>query len=103
MTTISERTFHLLMGGLFLGSCFLDEGMRTAFPSWSPPEANLITMVIGMIWVARYAAWKQTTTAEKIWVIEDRVQRLEKVVGAVEDQLREHLRGTDWVRDPGSH
>jgi hypothetical protein len=90
--TVNERNFHWLMGALLLGSCFVDSLMRDALPTWNPPEASLVTMVIGLVWVGRFAAWRNARVGDDLRVLRDRIERLEQRTGAIDDDLRAHLR-----------
>ena len=49
MRTVSETRFHLIMGFAVAGSLFLDGGIKSILPTWSPPEVGLTTFVLGLI------------------------------------------------------
>ncbi len=89
---LHERPFHLLMGGLFIGSCFLDEGMRRAEIAWNAPQLSFISIVIGAIWLWRYFTWRDELLEERIRVLDDRCERLLHRTDALEDEQRERKR-----------
>lgn len=92
MISIPEHRFHWLMGALFLGSTFVDQGMARLVSSWNPPQASLITVVIGLVWVGRLVVWRGDRAGERERVLDDRIERLERKIGALEDELRERAR-----------
>ena len=92
MIEIQERSFHWIMGALFLSSAFLDQGMRSLVSSWNPPEASMITLVVGLIWVGRFSAWRLAKASERERVLLDRIERLEARTSGLEIELTEHLR-----------
>ncbi|MHC5066780.1 MAG: hypothetical protein ACYTG5_22730 [Planctomycetota bacterium] len=88
MKSLSENGFHWLMGALLLGSCFLDPLIQRGLPSWDPPLPSLVTVIIGLIWVGRFASWRLELEEESNRVLKDRVERLERKTNALEDELR---------------
>ncbi len=80
MYGLSERGFHLLLGGLLLGSTFLDRAARALLPSWDPPQVSLLTLAIGLIWVALFAAHRGKNLEDRMRVLEDRLERSEQRV-----------------------
>ena len=88
MKSLSENGFHWLMGALLLGSCFIDPLIQTALPTWDPPLPGLATVIIGLIWVGRFASWRLELAEESRRVLKDRVERLERRTAALEDELR---------------
>lgn len=55
---MQERNFHLLMGGLLVTALVIDPAMSSILTNWSPPELGIFPIVIGFLWLARYAVWK---------------------------------------------
>ncbi len=83
-----ERNFHLLMGACLFASTFVDRAMRTVMPGWDPPAVGLLSLVLGLIWVGLFAAWRVRLADEQITVLKDRAERSERKLGALEDELR---------------
>jgi len=92
MTTLGERPFHWLMGALFLGSTFLDPAMRTVTSAWSPPQVSLMTLVIGLIWIGLFAGYRGKNLEDRLRVLEDRSQRAERKIEALDLELTERHR-----------
>jgi|RhiMethySRZTD1v2_1073278.scaffolds.fasta_scaffold4667133_2 hypothetical protein len=88
MRTLGENGFHVLMGCLVLGSTFVDRALRAAVPTWRPPEASLLTLALGLIWVALIASHRQRALGDRIRVLEDRAERGERKLEALGDELR---------------
>ena len=84
MIEIQERSFHWIMGALFLGSAFLDQGMRSLVSSWNPPEASMITLVVGLIWVGRFSAWRLAKASERQDQRDPRIHRRHEGMGGSE-------------------
>ena len=80
MRTLRENGFHLLMGALLLASSFLDPAMRTLLPTWRPPQVSFVTIVLGLIWVGRFAAHRMHELLDRLRVLEDRTERNERKV-----------------------
>lgn len=74
---LGERQFHLLMGGLFLGSTLIDPAMRAVTTDWDPPVVTWLTLAIGMAWIGRYTIWRTGHLEHEIRVLRDRVDTLE--------------------------
>ncbi|MFO1054895.1 MAG: hypothetical protein U1F36_21965 [Planctomycetota bacterium] len=92
MVSVGERSFHLLLGTLLVLSLLVGRYARTWFPGWSPPQVDVITLVIGLVWVGRYAAWRGELSEETKKVADDRFTRLERRLDALEDELRARRR-----------
>lgn len=88
-TTLQENGFHALMAGLTLGSLFLEEVLVDNVPGWNPPQIGLLTLVLAWIWLARVGAFRLGNADDRIRVLVDRIERLERGQRAIEDeQLR---------------
>jgi hypothetical protein len=92
MTTLSERSFHLLMGTLVLASTFVDPALRAALPAWRPPEVGLLTLVLGLIWVGMFAGYRGKNLEDRMRVLEDRLERLQRKLEALDAELTERRR-----------
>ena len=88
MTTLGERPFHLVMAVLVLLSTGIDPAMRALLPAWRPPEVGLVTLALGLIWVALFAAHRGKGLDDRQRVLEDRVQRLERQLAALAESRR---------------
>ncbi len=92
MLSVGARSFHLVMGGLLVGAIVFENAMPDVLPAWRTPRIGLLTLVVGLVWVGRYAAWRGELDDERERVLADRVERLERALRAVEDELRERTR-----------
>ena len=72
-----ERRFHLLMGGIFIASIVFDRAARSALPQWNPPSITLISLVVGLVWVGRYAACRIDQAQDSVRTLRDRLDALE--------------------------
>ncbi|MEM7202039.1 MAG: hypothetical protein AAF628_17355 [Planctomycetota bacterium] len=93
MFTLGERGFHLLMGALVLGSTLMDRILLSALPAWDPPVVSLLTLAIGLVWVALFAAYRGRNLEERMRVLEDRLERAQRRVDAHDAELAERRRG----------
>ncbi len=96
MTQIQERGFHLLMGALLVAACYFDRFMANSDLAWKPPEVGFVALTVGMVWIGRYAAWRSELTGERLKVMNDRIERLERKNNALEDELRAHRPAGSW-------
>lgn len=87
MVQLNENRFHLTMGTLLIASTLVDRVMRGIVPSWKPPEVTFVTLVLGLAWVALFAMHRLRLVHEQLRVHEDRLERAERKIGALE---REH-------------
>lgn len=85
---VSERNFHLLMGALLLASLLLDRGVRGVLPSWNPPAVGLASLVLGLVWVGLFAAYRGRLLDDELRVLRDRAERSERKIAALEDTIR---------------
>lgn len=89
MFSLGEHGFHLLMGTLLLGSTFLDRAMRAVSPAWDPPQISLLTLALGLIWVALFAAYRGRNLEDRLRVLEDRLERAQNRLEAHDVELSE--------------
>ena len=99
MLSVSERNFHLVMGGVFFGSIVVEEAMTRILPAWNPPRLGFVAFIVGLVWIGRYAAWRAELQAEAHRVLEDRQERMERRLAALEEA--EVRRNTDPLRGGG--
>ncbi len=92
MFTLGERGFHFLMGALLLGSTFLDRALGSALPAWNPPLVSLLTLAVGLIWIALFAAYRGKGLEDRLRVLQDRMERAERRVDAHDAELAERKR-----------
>lgn len=92
MTSLSERQFHVLMGALLLASTVLDRVMENTLPAWDPPQVGLLTLVLGLIWVGLFAGYRGKNLEDRIRVTEDRLERAQNKIEALEVELAERRR-----------
>lgn len=92
MRTVGERNFHLLMGAVFALAVAADHGLPALVPAWNPPRLGFVAFAVGLVWVGRYAAWRSELHDERDRVVAERVERLERQLRALEDELRERFR-----------
>jgi len=85
---VNERSFHLLMGALLFASTFFDRVVRSAIPAWNPPVVSLLTLVIGLVWVGLFAAYRVRLVDDQARVLRDRAERAERKIAALEDAVR---------------
>lgn len=88
MRTFGENQFHLLMAGLAVGSLFLDQFAQKALPTWTMPKIGLVTFALGLCWVALFAGHRVRNLHERMRVLEDRLQRVDRRADALEDVER---------------
>lgn len=102
MTTIGEQSFHTLMGALLLGSLFLDAAMRSLLPAWNPPQIGLVTFVLGLLWVALFAAYRMRNAGDDMRVLRDRLERAERKIEVLDREAAErHPRLPGRGESPG--
>ena len=92
MVTLGERSFHLLMAVAFTASLGVDPLMKSIVPTWSPPAVGLLTLVLGLAWVALFAGHRVRKMEAKHRVLEDRLERTERRVQAIDAELAERRR-----------
>lgn len=92
MLTIGERNFHLLMGAVFFVAVLGENLMPKLVPTWNPPQLGFLAFIVGLVWVGRYAAWRNQLRTERDLVLAERVDRLERAQRALEDDLRDRFR-----------
>lgn len=85
---LSERTFHLLMGGLLFLSLVFDRVMRGVLPVWNAPQVGLLSLVLGLVWVGLFAAYRTRLLDDEIRILRDRAERAERKINALEDVVR---------------
>lgn len=85
---MNERSFHLVMGACLFASTFVDRAARSVMPSWDPPAVSLLSLVLGLIWVGLFAAYRIRLAHEQITVLKDRAERAERKLNGLEDELR---------------
>lgn len=92
MRTLSENHFHLLMGALVVGSLFLDDAARRGLPTWTMPKIGLLTFALGLCWVALFAGYRMRNLHDRMKVLEDRLERVDRRADALEDVERQRRR-----------
>lgn len=92
MVTLGERGFHLLLGTLFLLALAFETLAERHLPTWNPPQVGVLTLVVGLAWVARLTAWRAELQNERNRVLTDRIERLERKLAALEDDAMERRR-----------
>ena len=85
---LQENQFHLIMAVLLVGSLFLDQLAASVMGAWNPPEIGFVTFVLGMVWVALLATHRAEIAREKLDVMQDRLERMERKLNAWEDEER---------------
>lgn len=92
MLSVGERNFHLVMGAVFVGAIVLENALPKILTAWNPPQLGFLAFIVGLVWVGRYAAWRSELHDEKDRVVDERLDRLEKLHKSLEDDLRERFR-----------
>ncbi|MCC6785470.1 MAG: hypothetical protein IT457_21645 [Planctomycetes bacterium] len=87
MVTLGERGFHVLLGTLFLSAAIFETLAERHLAAWNPPTIGVLTLAVGLAWVARYAAWRAELMTERERVQDDRLERLERKIAALETEL----------------
>lgn len=88
MRFANDTSFHLRMATLLVASLFLEHLAATRLTHWSAPQIGVITFVLGLAWVTLTGFHQSKDQADKVRVLEDRVERLQLQVEALEDELR---------------
>lgn len=88
MRTLNERQFHLTMATLVVASLVLEHEASHLVVGWRMPEAGLVTFTLGMCWLALFAAHRVRNLHQRIEVLEDRLERTERLAQALEDEAR---------------
>jgi uncharacterized membrane protein len=88
MRSLSENQFHVLMALLLIGSLVLDDQAKRLLPTWSAPKVSVITLVLGLVWLALAGAHRLRALHDRIAVLQDRVDRLTHRADAIEDAER---------------
>lgn len=76
------------MGALLFASTFLDRVMRSVLPAWNAPSVSLLSLVLGLVWVGLFAAYRIRLIDEQARVLQDRAERAERKIAALEDAVR---------------
>lgn len=92
MVTLGERSFHVLMAVAFAASLGVDPLLKSLIPTWNPPTIGLLTLVLGLTWVALFSAHRVREAEAKHRVLEDRLERTERRVQAIDAELAERRR-----------
>jgi hypothetical protein len=88
MRSLTEPQFHVLMAVLVVASLLLDDQAPKLLPGWSMPQIGLVTFVLGIVWVALFAAHRFRNLQSRIEVLEDRLERTQKRADMLEDDAR---------------
>lgn len=88
MRTLNERQFHLTMSALVVGSLLLEREAGRLVDGWRMPEVGLVTVTLGLCWVALFAAHRVRNLHLRLEVLADRLERTEKRAQALEDDAR---------------
>lgn len=91
MNDRTDRTFHLVMGGLMLTSLFLDQWAER-MAAWDPPRVSMITLALAMVWMFRTAQLVLRERDDRRRVLQDRLERAEKKIAQLERELAERHR-----------
>ena len=94
MRSLSEPQFHMLMALLVIGSLFLDQHVTKILPAWNMPAIGLVTFLLGMVWVTLFAAHRFRNLQERITVLEDRLDRMQREMHAIRQLQIEGRSGT---------
>ncbi len=84
----NDKSFHLRMAALVIGSLCLEQLAKKHLANWSSPEIGVITFVLGLAWVALTTLHFAKAQHERLKVAEDQLQRLREHVDALEDDRR---------------
>lgn len=84
----NDTAFHLRMAALLIASLFLEHLARTNLPHWSSPQIGVITFVLGLVWVALLALHYARAQADRLRVLEDKLDRAAARLQAFEDDTR---------------
>ena len=87
----TDRTFHLVMGGLMLTSLFMDQ-WAGRMAAWDPPKVSMITLALVVVWVFRTAQVMLKERDDRRRVLEDRLERAENKIAQLERELAERQR-----------
>ena len=102
MFHLGERGFHMLMGGLLLGSTFFDRAMQALSPAWNPPQISLLTLALGLVWVALFAGYRGRNLEDQLRVLDDRLERAQQRIEAHDVELAQRRPPTiPGTRPPG--
>ena len=91
MPAIGERNFHFVMAAAFVVAVLAENALADILPAWNPPKLGFLAFIVGLVWVGRYAAWRSELHDERDRVVAERVDRVERGLRAIEDDLREHF------------
>ena len=92
MKTIQERNFHLLMAGLFVTTLLVDPAMRSILESWRPPEIGFLTIIVGLVWIGRYTAWRSDVGEQQARKLRERLSAVERRAEEQHAQIEQILR-----------
>jgi hypothetical protein len=87
----TERTFHMVMGGLMLTSLFLDQWAER-MAAWDPPRVSMITLALAAVWIFRTGQVRLKERDDRRRVLEDRLERAENKIAQMERELAERQR-----------
>jgi hypothetical protein len=88
MRSLGENQFQLVMAVLVVLSLFVDQQLRRHVPSWNSPQIDLLTFALGLAWVGRFVGFRQQQQQQRLRVLEDLCERLQRRTEALEDAER---------------
>lgn len=84
----NDVTFHLRMAALLIATMFLEQLARNKLPGFDPPQIGIVTFVIGLVWVALLVMHHARAHADRLRVLEDKLDRALSRLEAFEDDQR---------------
>jgi hypothetical protein len=83
-----ELTVHLILGALFFASAWYGEELAQG-SLWRDPRIGVFTLAVGLVWVVWFFLRRIKELQDRQRILEDRIDRLQNKLEAVEDEQRE--------------
>ncbi len=88
MHKLQEPQFHGLMAVLILLALALEQEGPRFMPGLTIPKVGIVTLAIGLCWLALFAAHRIRNLHERLDVLEERLRRTTQRTDALEDDAR---------------
>jgi len=85
----NDTNFHLRMAALVIASLFVEQLAAKHLPNWTSPQIGVITFVLGLLWVALFAAHHGQELQRRIRVLEDKLERTNQLAEMLADETRQ--------------
>ena len=85
-----EFRLHVAFFLLFVCSLYLDPVMLKILPAWKPPPVTFFSVVVAVLWLAVFTIRRLRLASDRMKVLQDRVERVERRCRELEDRDLPH-------------